>query len=237
MTSPITSAWRRSSSINVSRADIALDINPALRPYTEPRGAPLRPSGRLRAGHRGGAPARRSGDVPAGEHRERARRDRRARARRDHERPLRGADRDLDADRPQRARGRRDARRASASSCARRARRSSAAACTRTRRSATSCTCRWSATRRSRTRCAGLVSRTPTAALHVHVGMPDPDTAIAVYNRLRAWLPLLQALAAHSPYWHGRDSGLASARARDLPRASRAPRSLRRSGTGRSTSS
>jgi carboxylate-amine ligase len=72
----------------------------------------------------------------------------------------------------------------------------------------------------------GLVSRTPTAALHVHVGMPDPDTAINVYNRLRAWLPLLQALAAHSPYWHGRDSGLASARAlifRAFPRSTIPP--------------
>ena len=83
----------------------------------------------------------------------------------------------------------------------------------------------------------GLVSRTPTAALHVHVGMPDPETAIDVYNRMRAHLPLLQALAAHSPFWHGRDSGLASARAVDLPRASRARRSPRRSRTGRSTRS
>ena len=49
----------------------------------------------------------------------------------------------------------------------------------------------------------GLVSRTPTAALHVHVGMPDPETAIDVCNRMRAHLPLLQALAAHSPFWHG----------------------------------
>ena len=72
----------------------------------------------------------------------------------------------------------------------------------------------------------GLVSRTPTAALHVHVGMPDPATAIAVCNRLRAHLPLLQALAAHSPYWHGRDSGLASARAqvfRAFPRSTIPP--------------
>jgi carboxylate-amine ligase len=72
----------------------------------------------------------------------------------------------------------------------------------------------------------GLVSRTPTAALHVHVGMPDPDTAIDVYNRLRAHLPLLQALAAHSPFWHGRDSGLASARAlvfRAFPRSTIPP--------------
>jgi carboxylate-amine ligase len=68
----------------------------------------------------------------------------------------------------------------------------------------------------------GLVERTPTAALHVHVGMPDPETAIVVCNRLRAHLPLLQALAAHSPYWHGRDSGFATARAqlfRGYPRA------------------
>jgi glutamate---cysteine ligase / carboxylate-amine ligase len=68
----------------------------------------------------------------------------------------------------------------------------------------------------------GLLERTPTAALHVHVGMPDADTAIDVCNRLRAHLPLLQALAAHSPYWHGRESGFASARSmvfRAFPRA------------------
>ena len=58
----------------------------------------------------------------------------------------------------------------------------------------------------------GLLRRTPTCAVHVHVGMPDPETAITAANRLRAYLPLLGALAAHSPYWHGVDSGLASAR-------------------------
>jgi len=68
----------------------------------------------------------------------------------------------------------------------------------------------------------GLVERTPTCALHVHVGMPDAETAIAVCNRLRTYLPLLQALAAHSPFWFGRDSGFATARAqlfRGFPRA------------------
>ena len=68
----------------------------------------------------------------------------------------------------------------------------------------------------------GLLERTPTCALHVHVGMPDPETAVAAFNRLRSHLPLLQALAAHSPYWHGRDSGFATARAqlfRGFPRA------------------
>jgi carboxylate-amine ligase len=68
----------------------------------------------------------------------------------------------------------------------------------------------------------GLLERTPTCALHVHVGMPDRETAIGAANRMRAHLPLLQALAAHSPYWHGRDSGFATARAqlfRGFPRA------------------
>jgi carboxylate-amine ligase len=59
----------------------------------------------------------------------------------------------------------------------------------------------------------GLMERTPTAALHVHIGMPDPETAIRACNGLRAHLPLLQALAANSPFWHGIDSGLATARA------------------------
>jgi carboxylate-amine ligase len=68
----------------------------------------------------------------------------------------------------------------------------------------------------------GLARRTPTAALHVHVGMPDAETAIRAMNGLREHLPLLQALAANSPFWHGADSGLASARAqmfRAYPRA------------------
>jgi carboxylate-amine ligase len=68
----------------------------------------------------------------------------------------------------------------------------------------------------------GLMRRTPTCALHVHVGMPDPETAIRACNGLRAFLPVLQGLAAHSPFWHGRDSGFASARAqmfRALPSA------------------
>ena len=58
----------------------------------------------------------------------------------------------------------------------------------------------------------GLFARTPEAALHVHVGMPDPETAIGAFNGLRSHLPLLQALSANSPWWFGRDSGLASAR-------------------------
>ena len=59
----------------------------------------------------------------------------------------------------------------------------------------------------------GLLSRTPTCAVHVHVGMPDAEAAIRAFNGLRSHMPLLQALSANSPFWHGLDSGLASARA------------------------
>jgi carboxylate-amine ligase len=57
-----------------------------------------------------------------------------------------------------------------------------------------------------------LARREPTFALHVHVGVSDPETAINLVNRLRAHLPLLLALSANSPFWQGRDTGLASAR-------------------------
>lgn len=57
------------------------------------------------------------------------------------------------------------------------------------------------------------VLRTPTAALQVHVGLPDAASAVTAFRALRQHLPVLRALAAGSPYWHGRDSGLASARA------------------------
>lgn len=58
----------------------------------------------------------------------------------------------------------------------------------------------------------GLIRRTPECALHVHVGMPDPESAIRAFNGLRTHLPLLQALSANSPWSFGHDSGLASAR-------------------------
>lgn len=58
---------------------------------------------------------------------------------------------------------------------------------------------------------AGLL-RTPTAAFQVHVGLPDAEAAVRAYRGIRHSLAVLQALAATSPFWHGRDSGLASAR-------------------------
>jgi glutamate---cysteine ligase / carboxylate-amine ligase len=57
-----------------------------------------------------------------------------------------------------------------------------------------------------------LARREPTFALHVHVAVPDPDRALLAANRLRSHIPLLLALSANSPFWQGRDTGLASAR-------------------------
>jgi carboxylate-amine ligase len=48
--------------------------------------------------------------------------------------------------------------------------------------------------------------------LHVHVGLETAQQAIAVANGLRTWLPELLALSANSPFWQGRDTGLASTR-------------------------
>jgi carboxylate-amine ligase len=70
---------------------------------------------------------------------------------------------------------------------------------------------------------------TPVGGLHIHIGMPDADTAIRAFNGLRRHLPLLQALAANSPFRHGRDTGLASARevtVRGWPRSG-VPRAMR----------
>ena len=57
-----------------------------------------------------------------------------------------------------------------------------------------------------------LARREPTMALHVHVGAPAPEDAIRLLNGLRRNIPVLLALSANSPFWQGRDSGLASAR-------------------------
>ncbi len=70
---------------------------------------------------------------------------------------------------------------------------------------------------------------TPVGGLHIHIGMPDPETAVRVFNGLRRHLPLLQAVAANSPFRHGRDTGLASSREvtmRSWPRTG-VPRAMR----------
>jgi len=48
--------------------------------------------------------------------------------------------------------------------------------------------------------------------VHVHVGALSPDKAIITTNVAAMYLPILLALSASSPYWLGRDTGLASSR-------------------------
>jgi carboxylate-amine ligase len=58
----------------------------------------------------------------------------------------------------------------------------------------------------------GLARREPTFALHVHVGVPDAESAIRLVNQLRAHLPMLLALSASSPFLRGHATGLSSNR-------------------------
>ena len=48
--------------------------------------------------------------------------------------------------------------------------------------------------------------------LHVHVGMPDRETAIRVADVAQAYLPLLLGLSASSPFFAGEDTGFCSYR-------------------------
>lgn len=47
---------------------------------------------------------------------------------------------------------------------------------------------------------------------HIHVGVADPEDAVRVLSRARAWLSPLLALSANSPFWEGADTGYASFR-------------------------
>jgi glutamate---cysteine ligase / carboxylate-amine ligase len=57
-----------------------------------------------------------------------------------------------------------------------------------------------------------LARRMTTFGLHVHVGVRDGDRAVSIMNSLIYYLPHLLALSTSSPYWGGRDTGLASCR-------------------------
>jgi carboxylate-amine ligase len=48
--------------------------------------------------------------------------------------------------------------------------------------------------------------------MHVHVGARDGAHAMALINGLMPYLPHVLALSASSPFWQGRDTGLASSR-------------------------
>lgn len=48
--------------------------------------------------------------------------------------------------------------------------------------------------------------------LHVHVGLPDGDTAIKVCNLVQAFLPIFLVLSCSSPFYQSKDTGLMSYR-------------------------
>ena len=59
---------------------------------------------------------------------------------------------------------------------------------------------------------AGVAQRMLICGMHVHVGVGDPDLRIDLMNQLSYFLPHLLAFSASSPFWQGRDTGLASYR-------------------------
>jgi carboxylate-amine ligase len=59
----------------------------------------------------------------------------------------------------------------------------------------------------------GVTARTSLACgMHTHVSISSRDEGVAVLDRIRAWLPVLVALSANSPFVEGVDTGHASHR-------------------------
>lgn len=59
---------------------------------------------------------------------------------------------------------------------------------------------------------AGVVRRLLICGMHVHVGLNDDALRVDLMPQLSYFLPHLLALTGSSPYWQGRDTGLASYR-------------------------
>ena len=56
-------------------------------------------------------------------------------------------------------------------------------------------------------RWAGLALQQDICGCHVHVGVPDLETAVAVMDRARPYLPVLLAMTGSSPFHDGVDTG------------------------------
>lgn len=59
-----------------------------------------------------------------------------------------------------------------------------------------------------------MARRLQIFGVHVHVGVRSPEKSITIANALTAVIPHFLALSASSPYWEGRDTGLASCRSK-----------------------
>jgi carboxylate-amine ligase len=72
-----------------------------------------------------------------------------------------------------------------------------------------------------------VAKRVAIFGLHVHVGVDDANRAVQIASQLRNWLPELLALSSNSPFWHGRNTGLASTRSQifdSMPHSGLPPR-------------
>ncbi|MEL6952133.1 MAG: carboxylate-amine ligase [Pseudomonadota bacterium] len=58
----------------------------------------------------------------------------------------------------------------------------------------------------------GVAERLLICGCHVHVGIEDEDLRVDLMGQLSYFLPHLLALSTSSPFWQGRDTGLASYR-------------------------
>lgn len=65
-------------------------------------------------------------------------------------------------------------------------------------------------------RFGSVVQQFNLCGCHVHVSVPDLDTAVAIMTRARPYLPVLAALTASSPFHEGIDTGYASFRLAQL---------------------
>lgn len=59
---------------------------------------------------------------------------------------------------------------------------------------------------------AGVARRMLICGMHVHIGIEDEDLRVDLLGQMSYFLPHLLALSASSPFWQGRDTGLASYR-------------------------
>jgi YbdK family carboxylate-amine ligase len=62
--------------------------------------------------------------------------------------------------------------------------------------------------------CQWTARRLLIFGVHTHVGIGSGEEAIAVANSLAAFIPHFLALSSSSPFWQGRDTGLASTRSK-----------------------
>jgi carboxylate-amine ligase len=62
--------------------------------------------------------------------------------------------------------------------------------------------------------CQWTARRLLIFGVHTHVGIGSGEEAIAISNSLATYIPHFLALSASSPFWQGRDTGLASTRSK-----------------------